>query len=301
MNARLTHRLSTRLLALAGLSAALVLTGVAPAAEPVPVGDRINVFAGTPTTYPAGQPFHIRHGWSVGITAHPEQTGLWRFSLDVDGVPRAADDTDFNAEPAPTTGFDAPRLNRGWIFNFPAGMTGRHTFTGHWIGPCELAVESGYPGPCNRPNEPVEALTRSLTVDFVRTNLALGRPVTASREYPGSPASLAVDGSWWTYWNSGDFPPQWIEVDLESVQSVSEIDLGITQLPDSQTTHRIYGRASGSEPFQLLHEFSGFTVDQQVLQYLAGTPQQVRYIRVETTSSWSWVAWREIEVYAAGS
>jgi hypothetical protein len=162
-------------------------------------------------------------------------------------------------------------------------------------------AEMGYPGPCTTPNAPVEAITRSLTVSFVRTNLALGKSVAASNEYPGNPASLAVDGNWWSYWNSGNFPPQWIEVDLGSVESVGEIDLGITQLPDCTTDHRMYGRATTSDPYTLLQEFNGFTVDQQVLQYVATTLQQLRFIRVETTSSCSWVGWREIEVYAPGA
>jgi hypothetical protein len=265
----------------------------------MPVGDRINVFLGTPTTFPAGQPFHIRHGGGIGATVPPEQAGLWEFELDVDGIERRADFVIRNTDPAPTTTLDYPRLNRGWSYDFPAGMSGVHTFTGHWLGPCGLAVEYGqYAGPCDTPGKQVEILTRTLTVDFVRTNLALGKPVTASSEYGGFPsqASLAVDGSWWTYWNSGNFPPQWIEVDLGSVQSVGEIRLGITQLPDSPTIHRIYGRGSTAEPYTLLHEFNGFTVDQQVLTY-TGAPQQLRYVRVETVSSWSWVGWREIEVY----
>jgi F5/8 type C domain len=139
-----------------------------------------------------------------------------------------------------------------------------------------------------------------VTVTFVRTNLALGKAVTASSEYPGSPASDAVDGSWWSYWNSGSFSPQWIEVDLGSVQAVGEVDLGITQLPDCTTDHRLSGRASTSEPYTLLQEFNGYTVDQQVLLYTAATPQQLRYVRVGTVSSCSWVAWREIEVYGPG-
>jgi Ca2+-binding RTX toxin-like protein len=133
-----------------------------------------------------------------------------------------------------------------------------------------------------------------------RTNLALGKSVTASGEYPGGPPSLAVDGDWWSAWNSGNFPPQWIEVDLGAVASVGEIDLAVTQLPDSATIHRVYGRSDASSPYVLLREFSGFTSDQQVLRYFATGPLTLRFIRVETTSSASWVGWREIQVFAPG-
>jgi hypothetical protein len=131
-----------------------------------------------------------------------------------------------------------------------------------------------------------------------RPNLALGRSVTASNAYSGYPPSDAVDGNWFTYWSAGGFPPQWIEVDLGSVQRVDEINLGVTQLPDCSTVHRVFGRAATSEPYVLLREFSGFTVDQQNLRYVASSPRQLRYVRVETApGSCSWVGWREITVH----
>jgi hypothetical protein len=145
------------------------------------------------------------------------------------------------------------------------------------------------------------ALARPFSPKHFSINLALGKPVTASSEFPGNPASLAVDGDWWSYWNSGGGPPQWIEVDLGAVHPVTEIDLGVTQLPDSNTVHRVYGRASAADPYTLLHEFDGFTEDEQLLQYVLPTQQQLRYIKVETTSSASWVGWREIEVYGPGN
>jgi hypothetical protein len=288
-------------LAIPALLALVLAAGPAAGGAKEPVGEPISVYLGNPTTFPAGAPFHIRHGWGIGATEPPEQAGIYGFRLEVDGVTRAVDFLIRSTDPAPATAYDSPVLNRGWVFNFPDGMSGIHTFTGHWIAPCRAAVaEQGYSGPCSTPNAPVDAITRSLTVTFVRTNLALGKAVTASNEYPGNPASLAVDGNWWSYWNSGNFPPQWIEVDLGSAQPVGEIDLGITQLPDCTTDHLLYGRASSSDPYALLREFNGYTVDQQVLRYTAATPQQIRFVRVETTSSCSWVAWREIEVYAPG-
>ena len=289
-------------LAASGLAAALAVVGGVSASATEPVGDRIGVLFGTPSTYPAGQAFHIRHGWGIGGTAAPEQAGIYEFRLDVDGLPRVADGVFRSTDPSPRTVYDAPILNRGWLFNFPEGLTGQHVFTGHWIAPCKVSIdELGYTGTCRTPADPVEVIRRSVTVDFVRSNLALGKAVTASREYPGNPAALAVDGSWWSYWNSGDYPPQWIEVDLGSIQRVGEIDLGITQLPDCQTTHRLYGRSSTSEPYVLLQEFNGYTVDQQVLRYVANPRRDLRFVRIETTSSCSWVAWREIEVYATSA
>lgn len=126
-------------------------------------------------------------------------------------------------------------------------------------------------------------------------NVALGKPAYASRELPGYEASQAVDGSPWTYWNSGDNPPQWIEIDLGAPYPLSTIRASITQLPDGVTTHSFL--TAGPNPldeFQLLTTFSGFTVDQQVLEH-AGPLDEMEFVRIETTVSPSWVAWREVQ------
>jgi hypothetical protein len=149
----------------------------------------------------------------------------------------------------------------------------------------------------NRVSAPTAAPGPSLAADPSWVNLALGKSVSASNEYPGDPASLAVDGDLFSAWVAGNFPPQWIEVDLGSVQTVGEIDLAVTQLPDSYTVHDVYGRADASQPWTLLNEFAGYTTDQQVLQYVLTAPQDLRYVRVETTQSASWVGWREIQVW----
>jgi hypothetical protein len=48
----------------------------------------------------------------------------------------------------------------------------------------------------------------------------------------------------------------------------------------------------------LLHEFNGFTVDDQVLEHEpASAWTNVRHVRVETWASPSWVSWKEIEIY----
>ena len=50
------------------------------------------------------------------------------------------------------------------MFNFPNGMTGVHTFTGHWFLACGFDPEI----PCNGrpPTTPVEYDTESVTVTF---------------------------------------------------------------------------------------------------------------------------------------
>jgi hypothetical protein len=130
-------------------------------------------------------------------------------------------------------------------------------------------------------------------------NLALNKPTTASASGDG-PSANAVDGLMANRWGAGGYPPQWIDVDLGGVVSVGRVRLFINQFPDGATTHRVYGRASTSDPWVLLHEFNGVTVDDQVLEHQPGTAwTNVRYVRVETSASPSWVSWKEIEVYGS--
>jgi hypothetical protein len=129
-------------------------------------------------------------------------------------------------------------------------------------------------------------------------NLALGKPVTASAEEAGSPATRAVDGLMANWWNSGGLPPQWIEIDLGAPVALGRIRLFVSQYPDGSTTHRILTRETTGDPWTVQHVFNGVTVEGQVLEHSpASAWTNVRYVRVDTTASVSWVAWREIELY----
>ncbi len=131
-------------------------------------------------------------------------------------------------------------------------------------------------------------------------NLALGRPVTASGALPDGPAAAVVDGSPGSGWNSGNGPLQWIEIDLGETVALGEIRLTVAQFPAGATEHRVYGRAAPGTALVLLHTFSGTTNDGDVLSFvLPSGGGAVRMLRVETVASPSWVAWREIEVFAA--
>ncbi|NKQ24840.1 discoidin domain-containing protein [Streptomyces galbus] len=57
-------------------------------------------------------------------------------------------------------------------------------------------------------------------------NAAQGKPATASStENAGTPASAAFDGNTATRWSSQPTDPQWVQVDLGSVQDVCKVDL----------------------------------------------------------------------------
>lgn len=131
-------------------------------------------------------------------------------------------------------------------------------------------------------------------------NIARNKPVLASSELPDLPASFAVDGKLDNWWGSGDFVPQWIEIDLQSSCSIESIRLLISQDPAGNTRHRLWGR-DFDQSEQLLHELQNFTADDEWLEYSPPQPWEgIRWLRIETLISPSWIAWREIEVFSAG-
>ena len=100
-------------------------------------------------------------------------------------------------------------------------------------------------------------------------------------------------------WNAGGYPPQWIEIDLGGPVSIALVRLFVSQYPDGPTTHRVYGRATSGDPWQLLTDISGVTVDNQILEYAPPSPwTNIRYVQVATTVSPSWVSWKEVELIA---
>lgn len=134
------------------------------------------------------------------------------------------------------------------------------------------------------------------------TNLALGKPVAASAVGEGAAAN-AVDGSAATAWLSGGDSPQWIEVDLQQTATIGAVRLVVAQYPaEGATTHRVWTRGPGDGDAYVLREtLTGTTRDGQTLESRAGAPWAgVRFVRVETTQSPSWVAWKEVQVLAAG-
>lgn len=145
---------------------ALLIAIPALAREQEPTGDRINLFD-PPATYPANTPFHIRHGfgWGYELPSPPaDSPGQWRFELEVDGVYIQPTFTDFVTNVDPVTGTVSG--GRTYYFNFPKGMTGRHTFEGHWIVPCSVALDDGSVSECANPAADFELIYTNDTIRF---------------------------------------------------------------------------------------------------------------------------------------
>jgi hypothetical protein len=133
-------------------------------------------------------------------------------------------------------------------------------------------------------------------------NLAFGMATRVSRRFEDYGGEYAVDRDSGTLWNSGDFAPQWIEIDLGSPHDIQGIQLVISQSPAGETEHRVLGRGPGAaDALVLLHTFAGPTADSQTLSFAPDVPwSNVQSIRVQTVRSPSWVAWREIRILDAG-
>jgi hypothetical protein len=133
----------------------------------------------------------------------------------------------------------------------------------------------------------------------VGTGLAVvsrGRPASASSSLLEAPPTLAFDGDPTTVWNAGSSPPAWIQVELVAPTSVFEVTLRVAQTPSGPTAHRVSALVDG-KGWVTLADLAGPTVDDQLLTVRPPSPVAgVRAVRVETTASPSFVAWKEIEV-----
>jgi hypothetical protein len=119
---------------------------------------------------------------------------------------------------------------------------------------------------------------------------------TSSHTYSGSPPTAAIDGNTNTSWSSGVFAAvsPYIQLDLGTDKSVSQIKLLTGQSPSGTTTHVVTGYTSGGTQVSI-GTLSGNTSDNQWLN--VNTSTAVRHVRITTTQSPSWVGWREIQVY----
>jgi hypothetical protein len=129
-------------------------------------------------------------------------------------------------------------------------------------------------------------------------NLAYHKPARASVSLSAEPPAQAVDGNTSTPWGAGSHAPQWIEIDLGQVYHITEIRLMVEQWPEGDTVHVIRGRSSAALALVHVHTFRQKTSG---CDWLILTPDPpiagIQIIRIDTLSSPSWVAWREIQVY----
>lgn len=235
--------------------------------------------------YPGGPSLadHAQHFGMEGYDAKPiimGEYGAFRHSYgDITGASRALSDW---VAGSCAVGFD------GWLYwtYYPANATAGDQTWG-------LADENGTLLDLLAPKDHPDPCT---PIDIPTSNLAYGKPVTASASLPDQKPEMAVDENEDTQWIAGSGPPQWIEIDLQGTFRISEIRLLVAQYPAGSTVHRIQVRSANGS-YMTVHEFSGTTNDGDWLIFTPDAPlENVRTVRIETVSSPSWAAWREIRV-----
>jgi Tol biopolymer transport system component len=131
----------------------------------------------------------------------------------------------------------------------------------------------------------------------VDANLAVWMPANADAFEPTNPPQLAFDGLIQDWWNSGNYPPHWVEVDLQYPRTIGRVQLVAPQLGGDATV-LLLGRSAVDQPFRLLHTFKGPFADLQSITVAPKHPwPAVRYLRLEVGSGSAWVSWRELAVY----
>src|SRR3990170_7609838 len=75
-------------------------------------------------------------------------------------------------------------------------------------------------------------------------NVSLNRPVRVSAYWVVDPPERVVDGNLHNWWGAGGPAPQWVEVDLEALYSISRIRV-ISQGPTGQAVFQLMGRGPG--------------------------------------------------------
>jgi len=126
--------------------------------------------------------------------------------------------------------------------------------------------------------------------------LPQGSVITASGTWhSGTTPDVAFDGDTTTLWNAGAFPGlwgQWIQVDFGAPRSLVGIEATVSQFTRAgltfATSHEV--TLDGAAAFS----WSDETSDGQVLSFGFATPRQVQVVRITTTVTPSWVAWKEI-------
>ena len=126
--------------------------------------------------------------------------------------------------------------------------------------------------------------------------------VTASSYWSGSGTPAAqgdslVDRSQSTYYNAGAGPPQYVQLAFPGSYTISTVCLLVAQAPNGVTQHQL-SAGSSLTSLQVVSNLNSYTSSSQWLNitfnpWLSG----VAFLRLDTLSSPSWVAWQKFLVY----
>jgi len=129
------------------------------------------------------------------------------------------------------------------------------------------------------------------------TNLALNKTATASStENAGTPASSAVDGNAGTRWSSAFSDPQWLQVDLGSVQTICKVVLQwetaygkayqVQTSNDGTNWTNVYSTTTGAGGTETLN--------------VSGSGRYIRVYGTARATAYGYSLW-ELQVYGTGT
>lgn len=99
------------------------------------------------------------------------------------------------------------------------------------------------------------------------------------------------------YYNSGGYAPQYVELQLPGLYTVTTVCLEVAQLPNGNTHTQLYVGTT-SNPTTLVSDLNGYTYSGQWINITYSPPlTNVRFLRLTTLVSPSWVAWIKFLVY----
>ncbi len=119
---------------------------------------------------------------------------------------------------------------------------------------------------------------------------------TASSTYlPGSSTYLAENAFNGTgSWNAGNYGWAWIQADMGSIQTISEVKIQIAQSPNGVTQHQIFLSdtfiGAGYGALTPIYSHSGFTTAGSILDVIFSTPQTGRFLQILSHGGPSWTA-----------
>ena len=141
------------------------LTLTLVAAKPMQrIGEQLFIPLGSGTMYYYENfPFHIAHGWRSEIGNPQRTTARGGTRLEIDGMPIPHDFIERTIIEYEGTDY----LAKFFVFNFPIGMTGVHTFDMYYSNSCDFWLERGDVAECEKPNEILEFNLKSWQVVFL--------------------------------------------------------------------------------------------------------------------------------------
>lgn len=124
--------------------------------------------------------------------------------------------------------------------------------------------------------------------------------LTAQASAQPTEASKAGDGSTCTVWNAGAAAPQSVTLDLGTATRIDVIALLPEMTPDGTVSHEVAFSDDGRS-FQVGHRIEAPMRSGAQVELVLPKPERARFVRVTTTKSPSFIAWREVGLFRCGS